>query len=81
MKTIFKEELMMFKTTKMLILDDDSKVDVYMKLAANHKLYCQYKIRVYGKERQHELFVTGRPSDYREFLKEIDPSKKKGIQK
>ena len=72
---------MMFMRTKMLILDDDSKVDVYMKLAANHELYCTYKIGVYGKERQHELFVTGYPWDYRKFLKEIDPSKKKGIQK
>ena len=51
-----------------------SEKDAYrlMRIAANHNLYGQYKIGVYGTEQQHELFITGAPWNYRKFLDEIN---------
>ena len=51
-----------------------SEKDVYrlMRIAANHNLYGQYKIGVYGTERQHELFITGAPWNYRKFCNEVN---------
>ena len=61
----------MFKKTHMVILDNDKNVDRILKLAANHHLHALYKIGVYGKERQDELYVIGRSSNYRAFKKEL----------
>lgn len=67
----------MFRKHYMMILSDDEKVDIITKIAANHKLQCLYKIGVYGKERQHELYLIGKPWNYHEFMKELEPNKKK----
>lgn len=64
----------MFK--KHYIVTAASEKDAYrmMRIAANHNLYAQYKIGVYGTERQHELFVIGTPWNYHKFMNEISTS-------
>ena len=54
-----------------MVLENDRQVDLLMKVAANHRLHCLYKIGVYGRERQHELYLVGKKKDYKEFKKEI----------
>lgn len=54
----------------------NSEDEVYrlMRLAANYHLYGMYKIGVYGKEHQHELFIVGKPWNYRKFMKQVRSS-------
>lgn len=61
----------MCKNYFVMVLENDSQVDLFMKLAANHRLHCLYKIGVYGKERQHELYLVGKKKDYKEFKNEV----------
>ena len=56
-----------------VITSGEENIDSLMRLAANHNLSCLYKIGVYGKERQHELYVDGYPWDYHAFIKEAKP--------
>jgi hypothetical protein len=43
-----------------------------IRVATNHRLYVTYKIGVYGGERQHELFIIGKPWHYRKFKKAME---------
>ena len=61
----------MFKNSYCIIIDDGAKADMIMKLAANHNLHANYKIGVYGNERQHEIFVYGRWWDYYKLKNEL----------
>lgn len=61
----------MFKKTYMLILDTEKNVDLVMKIAANNDLCALYKIGVYGKERQHEMHITGSILNYYKFKREL----------
>lgn len=61
----------MKKNYHVLILESETEVDLTVKIAANHRLQCLYKIGVYGKERQHELYVIGGTLNYYRFLKEL----------
>ena len=63
------------KKYHLMVLENDEYVDSYTRIAANHNLQCLYKIGVYGKERQHELYIVGKSSDYRKFLKELEQKK------
>ena len=56
-------------------MEDEKKVDSYMRIAANHHLHCLYKIGVYGNETQHELYVVGSFINYHKFLKELKQPK------
>ena len=48
---------------KLYVVVADTEEDVYrmVKIATNNHLYVTYKIGVYGNERQHELFIIGKP--------------------
>ena len=61
----------MFEKTYCVTARSEKEVYRLMRIAANHHLYGAYKIGVYGSERQHELFLTGRPWNYRKFTKEV----------
>lgn len=67
----------MFRKYHMIVLNDENEVDPLTKLAANHRLQCLYKIGVYGKERQHELYVVGSFWEYQKFLRKARPKEKK----
>ncbi|MDD3204211.1 MAG: hypothetical protein PHS74_00530 [Lachnospiraceae bacterium] len=67
----------MLRNGHLMILKDDSEVDSITKLAANHQLQCLYKIGVYGKEKQHELYIIGHFWNYSKFMKELSPKRKK----
>lgn len=67
----------MFQKYRMIVLEDESEVDSLTKIAANHHLQCLYKIGVYGKEQQHELYLIGNSWKYQKFLKEARPKRKK----
>lgn len=67
----------MRKNYKMMILEDETKVDFLTKIAANYGLNCLYKIGVYGKERQHELYIVGNSRAYKKFQKEINSIEQK----
>lgn len=58
---------------KLYVIVADTEADVYrmVKLATNHHLYVTYKIGVYGSERQHELFIIGKPWRYYKFKNAI----------
>lgn len=58
---------------KLYVVIGSNEADIYrmMRIATNHHLHAMYKIGVYGGERQHELFVTGTPWDYRKFKNAI----------
>lgn len=60
---------------QLMVLENDEHVDSYTRIAANHNLQCLYKIGVYGRERQHELYIVGKTSDYKKFLKELEQKK------
>lgn len=66
----------MFRNYHLMILENDSCVDLYTKIAANHGLQCLYKIGVYGEERQHELYIVGNLFHYRKFQKALKTEKK-----
>ena len=61
----------MLKRTRMMILDTDEDVDLIIKIAANNELRALYKIGVYGKERQYEMFITGSARNFHKFKKEL----------
>lgn len=61
----------MFKKTHMMVLESEKNVDLIIKIAANNDLHALYKIGVYGKERQNEMYITGRPWNYHKFKKEL----------
>ena len=61
----------MFKRTCVMILDTDKNIDLIVKIAANNDLHALYKIGVYGKERQHEMFITGSARNFHKFKKEL----------
>lgn len=65
----------MFKPYHLMILDDGEMVDSITKIAANHGLQCLYKIGVYGKERQHELYIIGNLLNYWRFLRKLNREK------
>lgn len=69
----------MFGGWHMLVLEDDAKVDKYLRLAANHHLTGLYKVGVYGTERQHELFVKGAFWNYISFKLDIRETKSKKV--
>ena len=55
-----------------MILESEERVDEMMKLAYNYQLSCVYKIGVYGKVRQHEIFLRGTKRDIRRFIKDVN---------
>ena len=60
----------MFGTkTYIVIVETEEEAYRLMKTAIRHKLYAAYKIGVYGSERQHELFVTGKTLNYYKFMR------------
>lgn len=61
----------MFNKIYMVIVEDDKKVDKMLKIAANNHLYAAYKIGVYGAEKQHEIWIKGRPWNYHQFKEDI----------
>ena len=61
----------MFKKQYCVVANSEVEIYRMMRIAANHNLHSAYKIGVYGSERQHELFVTGKVRDYHKFLNEI----------
>lgn len=62
----------MLKKTYVVVASSEKEVYRLMRVAANHHLYGTYKIGVYGCERQHELFLTGSPWNYRKFTNEVN---------
>lgn len=58
---------------KLYVIVADSEEDVYrmVRIATNNHLCVMYKIGVYGTERQHELFIMGKPWRYRKFKRDI----------
>ena len=56
--------------TYIVIVENEAEAYQLMEAAISHKLYATYKIGIYGNERQHELFVTGRPLNYYKFMRE-----------
>lgn len=67
----------MFKKYHLIVLENGENVDFMTKIAANHQLKCLYKIGIYGKEQQHELYVIGKFWNYWGFKKELEPTKRK----
>lgn len=65
----------MLKNHYCVVANSEDEVYRLMRLAASYHLYGTYKIGVYGKERQHELFITGSPINYRKFMKQVNSSK------
>ena len=63
----------MFKRFNLLILNDTKYVDEITKLASNYGLTCHYKIGVYGKEQQHELYISGSYLKYCKFVEKLKP--------
>ena len=62
----------MFKRWHLVVLESEDKVDSVVKMAAKHQLLCLHKIGVYGKERQHELYVVGKYIDWLNFKHELN---------
>lgn len=62
----------MIKRFNMLVLNDEKSVDEITKLAANYSLTCLYKIGIYGKEKQHELYIHGSYLNYCKFIDDLD---------
>lgn len=58
----------MITITRLFIPKNEGDVDRLIRLAANNNVHAVYKIGVYGKERQNELYLTGRPWDVYEFM-------------
>lgn len=58
---------------KLYVVVAETEEDVYrmIKIATNHHLYVTYKLGVYGSEHQHELFIIGKPWNYRKFKRAI----------
>ena len=54
----------------MIVLDDEKEIDSCMRKAAFHRVQCLYKIGIYGKEKQHEIFIGGRLFDCLKFMAE-----------
>lgn len=65
----------MFGRWHLIILDSNKEVDRLMLLAANHHLIAMYKIGVYGKELQNELYVKGSIWNYFIFRQAMKPKK------
>ena len=65
----------MLKNHYCVVANSEDEVYRLMRLAASYHLYGMYKIGVYGRERQHELFITGGPIKYRKFMKQVNSSK------
>lgn len=51
--------------------ENEDRVDKITMLAANHRLTVLHKIGIYGKIKQHELYLSGRRWDYLRFRKEL----------
>ncbi|MBO5887447.1 MAG: hypothetical protein J6Q60_05450 [Bacteroidaceae bacterium] len=68
---------------KLYVVVAETEEDVYrmVRIATNHRLYVTYKIGVYGNERQHELFIIGKPWHYHKFKNAIKTPITKGENK
>lgn len=67
----------MLKKYYQVVISDEKHVDEYIKLAANNNLCALYKIGVYGKERQHELHISGKKMAYLKFMRDVKELEKK----
>jgi hypothetical protein len=65
----FRGGITMFTKTQLLILKHEEDVDRVTRLAANFNVQTMYKIGVYGQERQHEIYLIGKPWNIRKFAK------------
>ena len=63
----------MIKRFNLLVLNDEKNVDEITKIAANYNLTCTYKVGIYGKEKQHELYICGNYLKYIKFIGELRP--------
>lgn len=61
----------MCKKYWIIVIENDDDVDKAMRIASNCGLYAQYKIGVYGKEKQNEIFLVGSWFNYMKAKKEI----------
>ena len=69
----------MFKLIHQINVTGPEVVDMYAKAAANHQLQCLYKIGIYGKIQQHEIFIIGTPWNYWGFISEIHGKVKRKV--
>jgi len=59
----------MFNKTKLFIPKYEKDIDRVVRLAAKFDVQVVHKIGVYGQERQHELYLIGKPWNLRKFIK------------
>lgn len=64
----------MFNKLYIVVAESEKDVCQLVRLATNNHLYVSYKIGVYGDERQHELFIIGKPWHYYKFKNAIKKS-------
>lgn len=67
----------MLKKYYQVVIENEKHVDEYIKLAANNNLCALYKIGIYGKEKQHELHISGKRIGYLKFMRDVRELEKK----
>lgn len=67
----------MFEKNYVVVAETEEKIYQLMRIASNDGLRGEYKIGVYGCERQHELHLYGKPRNFRDFRKKLESLREK----
>lgn len=76
---------MMFRANKMehvwIIISDLNDFDELQKIAFNYHVNMTLKVGIYGKERQYEVYATGRRRDLYDLREELETSGKGTVER
>ena len=61
----------MFNKFHVVVAETEDDIYRMIRVATNYNLCVTYKIGVYGSERQHELYVFGKPWNYHKFKRAL----------